>query len=156
MDDNRVLNVGPRQTVVTSENVAKVSGIVQQNPRNTVLRLASETGLKRSNESSAKQIKSCIHTLKPKEYQSYFQFLSNNYYSFNSDSLDGKISEYCSYDNDKKQDVFDKITDAKFGFLKKSSDEGNEGTQSRITKAITCEYNLYQKLQSEGKCQKES
>ncbi|GBM86135.1 hypothetical protein AVEN_75409-1 [Araneus ventricosus] len=48
MDDNRVGNVGPRQTVVTPENVAKVSGIVQQNPRNTVRRIASETGLKRS------------------------------------------------------------------------------------------------------------
>ncbi|GBM34998.1 hypothetical protein AVEN_240360-1 [Araneus ventricosus] len=48
VDDNRVGNVGPRQTVVTSENVVKVSEIVQQNPRNTVRRIASETGLKRS------------------------------------------------------------------------------------------------------------
>ncbi|GBN35678.1 hypothetical protein AVEN_121275-1 [Araneus ventricosus] len=48
VDDNRVVNVGPRQTVVISENVAKVSGIVQQNPRNTIRRIASETGLKRS------------------------------------------------------------------------------------------------------------
>ncbi|GBL88043.1 hypothetical protein AVEN_133702-1 [Araneus ventricosus] len=48
VDDNRVGNVGPRQTVVTPENVAKVSGIVQQNPRNTVRRIASETGLKRT------------------------------------------------------------------------------------------------------------
>ncbi|GBO02514.1 hypothetical protein AVEN_269935-1 [Araneus ventricosus] len=48
VDDNRVGNVGLRQTVVTSENVAKASGIVQQNPRNTVRRIASETGLKRS------------------------------------------------------------------------------------------------------------
>ncbi|GBO27624.1 hypothetical protein AVEN_267443-1 [Araneus ventricosus] len=48
VDDNRVGNVGPRQTVVTPENVAKVSGFVQQNPRNTVRRIASETGLKRS------------------------------------------------------------------------------------------------------------
>ncbi|GBM07331.1 hypothetical protein AVEN_198108-1 [Araneus ventricosus] len=48
VDYNRVGNVGPRQTVVTSENVAKVSGIVQQNPRNTVRRIESEIGLKRS------------------------------------------------------------------------------------------------------------
>ncbi|GBM35788.1 hypothetical protein AVEN_108978-1 [Araneus ventricosus] len=48
VDDNRVENVGSRQTVVTPENVAKVSGIVQQNPRHTVGRIASETGLKRS------------------------------------------------------------------------------------------------------------
>ncbi|GBN93261.1 hypothetical protein AVEN_80066-1 [Araneus ventricosus] len=48
VNDNRVGNVGLRQTVVTCENVAKVSGIVQQNPRNTVRRIASETGLKRS------------------------------------------------------------------------------------------------------------
>ncbi|GBL99160.1 hypothetical protein AVEN_64148-1 [Araneus ventricosus] len=48
VDDNRVGNVGPRQTVVTPENVAKVSGIVQQNPRKIVRRIASETGLKRS------------------------------------------------------------------------------------------------------------
>ncbi|GBM25479.1 hypothetical protein AVEN_261589-1 [Araneus ventricosus] len=48
VDDNRVGNVGPRQTVVTPENVAKVSGIVQQNQRYTVRRIASETGLKRS------------------------------------------------------------------------------------------------------------
>ncbi|GBL81987.1 hypothetical protein AVEN_50566-1 [Araneus ventricosus] len=107
-------------------------------------------------ESSAKKIESCINTLKPKELQSYFQFLSNNYYSFNSDSLSGKISEYCSYDNDKKHNVFEKIFDANFGFLKKASDEGNEGTQSRTRKAIICEYNVFQNLQSEGKCQKES
>ncbi|GBO27634.1 hypothetical protein AVEN_88474-1 [Araneus ventricosus] len=48
VDDNRVGNVGPRQIVVTPENVAKVSEIVQQNPRNTVRRIASGIGLKRS------------------------------------------------------------------------------------------------------------
>ncbi|GBL89446.1 hypothetical protein AVEN_87796-1 [Araneus ventricosus] len=48
VDDNRVGNVGSRQTVDTPENVAKVSGIVQQNPRNTVRTIASETGLKHS------------------------------------------------------------------------------------------------------------
>ncbi|GBO39480.1 hypothetical protein AVEN_132731-1, partial [Araneus ventricosus] len=48
VNDNRVGNVGPRQTVVTSGNVAEVSGIVQQNPRNAVRRIASEIGLKRS------------------------------------------------------------------------------------------------------------
>ncbi|GBN31561.1 hypothetical protein AVEN_100073-1 [Araneus ventricosus] len=48
MDDNRVGNVGLWQTVVTPENVSKVSAIVQQNPRNTVRRIASVTGLKRS------------------------------------------------------------------------------------------------------------
>ncbi|GBN13044.1 hypothetical protein AVEN_139403-1 [Araneus ventricosus] len=48
MDDNRMGNVGPRQTIVTSENVAQVSGIVHQNPRTTVRRIASETGLKHS------------------------------------------------------------------------------------------------------------
>ncbi|GBN33276.1 hypothetical protein AVEN_122847-1 [Araneus ventricosus] len=47
VDDNREGNVGPRQTVVTP-GVAKVSGILQQNPRNIVRRIASETGLKRS------------------------------------------------------------------------------------------------------------
>ncbi|GBN58960.1 hypothetical protein AVEN_263602-1, partial [Araneus ventricosus] len=53
VDDNRVGNVGPRQTVVTPENVAKVSVIVQQNPRNTVRRIASETGLKLSSSETA-------------------------------------------------------------------------------------------------------
>ncbi|GBL82001.1 hypothetical protein AVEN_50577-1 [Araneus ventricosus] len=106
--------------------------------------------------SSAKKIESCINTLKPKELQSYFQYLKKNYYSFNSDSFSGKITEYCSYDNDKKHDVFDKIFDANFGFLKKAGDEGNEGTQSRTAKAINCEYNVFQNLQSQGKCQKES
>ncbi|GBM51646.1 hypothetical protein AVEN_43276-1 [Araneus ventricosus] len=48
VDDNRVGNVGLRQTVVTPENVVRVSRIVQQNPRNTIRRIASETGLKRS------------------------------------------------------------------------------------------------------------
>ncbi|GBM33404.1 hypothetical protein AVEN_187204-1 [Araneus ventricosus] len=48
VDDNRVENVGPRQIEVTPENVEKVSGIVQQNPRNNIRRIASETGLKRS------------------------------------------------------------------------------------------------------------
>ncbi|GBO21534.1 hypothetical protein AVEN_63099-1 [Araneus ventricosus] len=38
VDDNRVGNVGPRHTVVTPENVAKVSRIVQQNPRNSIRR----------------------------------------------------------------------------------------------------------------------
>ncbi|GBL81978.1 hypothetical protein AVEN_50558-1 [Araneus ventricosus] len=107
-------------------------------------------------ETSKKNLEGCIEKLNPKEFQSYFQFLSNNYYSFNSDSLDGKIKEYCTYDNDKKQDVFDKIMDADFGFLKKASDEGNEGTQSRITQTILCVYNVFQNLQSEGKCHKES
>ncbi|GBN35795.1 hypothetical protein AVEN_51189-1, partial [Araneus ventricosus] len=41
VDDNRVGSAGPRLTVVTSENVAEFSGIVQQNPRNTVRRIAS-------------------------------------------------------------------------------------------------------------------
>ncbi|GBN32329.1 hypothetical protein AVEN_206084-1 [Araneus ventricosus] len=50
VDDNRVRNVGLRQTVVTPENVAKVSGIVQQNPKNTVRRISSESGLKRSSK----------------------------------------------------------------------------------------------------------
>ncbi|GBL81966.1 hypothetical protein AVEN_50550-1 [Araneus ventricosus] len=107
-------------------------------------------------ESTAEQVKSCVNTLKPKELQSYFQFLSKNYYSFNSDSLSGKLSEYCTYDNDKKHDVFDKIYDSSFAFMKKASDEGNEGTESRITQAIICEYKLFQNLQSQGKCQKES
>ncbi|GBO21570.1 hypothetical protein AVEN_148390-1 [Araneus ventricosus] len=40
VDDNRVGNVGPRQTVITPENVAKVSGIVPQNRKNT--RILSE------------------------------------------------------------------------------------------------------------------
>ena len=44
--DDRKGNVGPRQTVVTLENAAKVSGIVQQNPRKNILCIASPTGLK--------------------------------------------------------------------------------------------------------------
>lgn len=46
VDDDRKGNVGPRQTVVTPENAAKVSGIVQQNPRKSIRRIASEAGLK--------------------------------------------------------------------------------------------------------------
>ncbi|GBM45675.1 hypothetical protein AVEN_237914-1 [Araneus ventricosus] len=48
VDDNRVGPDGLRQTAVTFENVATISGIVQQNPWNTVRRIASEIGLKRS------------------------------------------------------------------------------------------------------------
>ena len=44
--DDRKGDVGPRQTVVTLENAAKVSGIVQQNPRKNILCIASPTGLK--------------------------------------------------------------------------------------------------------------
>ncbi|KFM66908.1 Transposable element Tcb1 transposase, partial [Stegodyphus mimosarum] len=44
--DDRKGNVGPTQTVVTPENATKVSGIVQQNPRKRIQRIASETGLK--------------------------------------------------------------------------------------------------------------
>ncbi|GBM67502.1 hypothetical protein AVEN_73649-1 [Araneus ventricosus] len=48
VNDNRVGNVRPKRTGITPENVAKVSGFVQHNLRNTVRRNASETGLKRS------------------------------------------------------------------------------------------------------------
>lgn len=40
----------PDKTVVFSGNVANVSGIVQRNPRNSLGRFASETGLKRCTE----------------------------------------------------------------------------------------------------------
>ncbi|GBL81958.1 hypothetical protein AVEN_50543-1 [Araneus ventricosus] len=102
-----------------------------------------------------KKIDGCLEILNPKEIQSYFQLLSN-YHTFKSDSLEGKISEYCTYDNDKKHNIFDKVIDTDFDFLKKASDEGNEGTQSRITNYIMCKYNVLQNVLSEGKCQKES
>ncbi|GFV83351.1 uncharacterized protein TNCV_4489671 [Trichonephila clavipes] len=41
-------NVGRKQTAVTPQNVATVSGIIQQNPMSSVRRTASESGLKRS------------------------------------------------------------------------------------------------------------
>ncbi|GBM12634.1 hypothetical protein AVEN_46128-1 [Araneus ventricosus] len=63
LDDNRMGNVGFRQTVVTSENVAKVSGIFQQNPRNTIRTIASETGLKRSStQKILTNSYGCFHT----------------------------------------------------------------------------------------------
>ncbi|WP_269773783.1 hypothetical protein, partial [Bacillus safensis] len=106
--------------------------------------------------SETKEIKGCINTLKPMELQSYFQLLSKNYdFSFNSDDLSGKISEFCSYDDDKQDDVFHKIFDAIYDFLKKSSDEGNAGTLARTGKSLNCEYDIFTKLEKDGKCQKE-
>ncbi|GBN76795.1 hypothetical protein AVEN_45065-1 [Araneus ventricosus] len=68
VDDNRMGNAGPRLTAVTSENVVEVSGIVQQNPRNTDRRIASETGLKRS--SSQKILRNSLRMF-PYKIQSY-------------------------------------------------------------------------------------
>ena len=39
VDDDRKGNVGPRQTIVTPENVAKVSRTVQKNPRKNIRRI---------------------------------------------------------------------------------------------------------------------
>ncbi|GBN03245.1 hypothetical protein AVEN_229024-1 [Araneus ventricosus] len=68
VDDNRVGNVGPRQTVVTPEYVAKVSGIVQQNPRNTVHRIVSDIGFKRS---STQKILRNLLRIFPYKFQSH-------------------------------------------------------------------------------------
>ncbi|GBO06083.1 hypothetical protein AVEN_66860-1 [Araneus ventricosus] len=68
VDDNRMGNAGPRLTVVTCENVAEVSVIVQQNPRNTVQSIASETGLKRS--SSQKILRNSVRMF-PYKIQSH-------------------------------------------------------------------------------------
>ncbi|KFM63937.1 hypothetical protein X975_24119, partial [Stegodyphus mimosarum] len=59
---DRKENVGPRQTVVTPENAAKVSGIVQQNPQKSIQRTASETGLKyTSTQKYYKIVYGCFH-----------------------------------------------------------------------------------------------
>ncbi|GBN86028.1 hypothetical protein AVEN_208269-1 [Araneus ventricosus] len=68
VDDNRVGNVGHRQNLVTPENVAKVSGIVQQNPRNSARRIASEPGLKPS--STQKILRNSLRML-PYKIQSH-------------------------------------------------------------------------------------
>ncbi|GBM85875.1 hypothetical protein AVEN_89748-1 [Araneus ventricosus] len=57
--DDLVGNVGRQQTAVTPENVATVSGIIQQNPMSSVRRIASETGLKRS--STQKILRKRLH-----------------------------------------------------------------------------------------------
>ncbi|GBM80583.1 hypothetical protein AVEN_83648-1 [Araneus ventricosus] len=57
--DDLVGNVGRQQTAVTPENVATVSGIIQQNPMSSVRRIASETGLKRS--STQKILRKSLH-----------------------------------------------------------------------------------------------
>ena len=44
--DDRKVNLGPRQIVVTPENAAKFSVIVHQNPKKRIRRIASATGLK--------------------------------------------------------------------------------------------------------------
>ncbi|GBM37393.1 hypothetical protein AVEN_28345-1 [Araneus ventricosus] len=90
VDDNRVGNVGPRQTVVTPENVAKISGIVQQNPRNTVRRIASETGLKRSRMDSPPY----SPDLTPCDYFLWVA-LKNTVYENHSSTLDELESAIC-------------------------------------------------------------
>ncbi|GBM19052.1 hypothetical protein AVEN_172514-1 [Araneus ventricosus] len=57
--DDLVGNVGRQQTAVTPENVATVSGIIQQNPMSSVRRIASETGLKHS--STQKILRKSLH-----------------------------------------------------------------------------------------------
>ncbi|GBM05868.1 hypothetical protein AVEN_11801-1 [Araneus ventricosus] len=57
--DDLVGNVGRQQTAVTPENVATVSGIIQQNPMSSVRKIASETSLKRS--STQKILRKSLH-----------------------------------------------------------------------------------------------
>ncbi|GFX86700.1 uncharacterized protein TNCV_1408981 [Trichonephila clavipes] len=57
--DDLVGNVGRKQTAVTPQNVATVSGIIQQNPMSSVRRTASEAGLKRS--STQKILRKSLH-----------------------------------------------------------------------------------------------
>ncbi|GBM35696.1 hypothetical protein AVEN_260819-1 [Araneus ventricosus] len=57
--DDLMGNVGRQQTAVTPENVATVSGIIQQTPMSSVHRIASETGLKRS--STQKILRKSLH-----------------------------------------------------------------------------------------------
>ncbi|GFX43507.1 nucleic-acid-binding protein from transposon X-element [Trichonephila clavipes] len=57
--DNLVGNVGRKQTAVTPQNVATVSGIIQQNPMSSIRRTASEAGLKRS--STQKILRKSLH-----------------------------------------------------------------------------------------------
>ncbi|GBN30755.1 hypothetical protein AVEN_126500-1 [Araneus ventricosus] len=66
--DDLVGNVGRQQTAVTPENVATVSGIIQQNPMSSVRRIASETGLKRS--STQKMLRKSLHMF-PFKIQTY-------------------------------------------------------------------------------------
>ena len=66
--DDRKGNVGPRQIVVTLENAAKISGIIQQNPRKNIRWIASATGLKY--KSTQKILKNSLR-LSPHKIQSH-------------------------------------------------------------------------------------
>ena len=68
MADDLVGHVGSRPTVVTSENAATVSAIVQQQPRKSVRRIAAETGLKRSSKHAI--LRRSLHMF-PYKIQSY-------------------------------------------------------------------------------------
>ncbi|GFT00104.1 uncharacterized protein TNCV_1672401 [Trichonephila clavipes] len=66
--DDLVGNVGRKQTAVTPQNVATVSGIIQQNPMSSVRRTASEVGLKRS--STQKILRKSLHMF-PFKFQTH-------------------------------------------------------------------------------------
>lgn len=66
--DDLVGHVGSRPAVVTPENVATVSGIIQQQPRRSVRRIAAETGLKRSSTHTI--LRSSLHMF-PYKIQSH-------------------------------------------------------------------------------------
>ncbi|GBL81954.1 hypothetical protein AVEN_50539-1 [Araneus ventricosus] len=105
---------------------------------------------------SGKTLMDCINILTPEELKTYFQYEQENFYNFNSDSLSDITKKYCSFDDDKKTDVYHKLIDADHGYENNVCSEGKEGACSRIREAINCEYDFFQKLQSEGKCQRES
>ncbi|CAL1287382.1 unnamed protein product [Larinioides sclopetarius] len=91
-------------------------------------------------------------TAKAIDFQIYFKYLKKNFYSFKSDNLSGAIKEFCSYNDSKEQDVFDKTVNADFSFQKKTSAEGEDSKESGLKQATNCTYKLLKKLNSEGKC----
>ncbi|GFW45079.1 uncharacterized protein TNCV_4513931 [Trichonephila clavipes] len=66
--DDLVGNVGRKQTAVTPQNVATVSGIIQQKPMSSVRRITSMAGLKRS--STQKILRKSLHMF-PFKFQTH-------------------------------------------------------------------------------------
>ncbi|KAF8793397.1 hypothetical protein HNY73_004880 [Argiope bruennichi] len=72
-------------------------------------------------DTARKELNDCIHILKPKELTAYSDYTAKNFYKFNNSQFSNIEKEYCSYDDNKKQYVFDKLMDADKGFEKVSN-----------------------------------
>ncbi|GBL82004.1 hypothetical protein AVEN_50580-1 [Araneus ventricosus] len=98
--------------------------------------------------SSLKEFNSCLSSLNPEDFQTYFNSLKKNFVPFKSDNLSGAINEFCSYNDSKEKRVFDKTVNADYTFQKKSGADGEESIESGLEQATNCVYKILKKENS--------